>query len=643
MANAIKPTGKVKTVLDRLHLSREYTAPYFSDFNVKEELYRCHMEADQFPYRSRVFDPKSFAAIEKIVPRMVANRPRGEFRPREAGDITAVKIVGELFDYDWERARMFLKLVNLVKPTMIFGTGIGRIPWRFERRKIRYSEPLISFRSIQIGKTEKSKMKIVYDGPDFENCNLYDCYPDPQATNFDDARWFLHKTFPTINELEKINDTGSEKASYKNLSQLKELIKEGTGTGDDTYRTKSRSISGASDYTAKDKTLDQFEMVTMYTPERWVSIASKYNLLLRDIPNPYYHGNIPFVKLVDYPLPNEWFGLGEIEPIERLQRGINAVINQRLDNVNQILNTGWKVDTTAGVDLSSLVSRPGMIVKTRRMDGVQRIEVPDVTGSAFADTYTFLQASLVDALGIQDYTVRTGQTTPSGQKTATGLRQMQEEANARFKLKIQIFEDEVIKQIAEQWLQLRQQFTTRPQVLRITGKDAIEHLRNETDFKERAVMTGDGYQPKLQGEDTGHAHLLMEPNDIVGEYDFVPEAGSTQLSDPYADRESFTELIGLLAKLAPAAGIQVAWDKVVEELFEKYGVKGSDRFIEKQGGLNAQIPPGEVPGGGATGTTGAVQGAGYQTWTGSGQPQGVQGLAGNPGLLRAAGVGASQA
>jgi len=436
--NTPTATGIVKQVLDRYFLSREYCAPFFADFNTKEELYRCQLEANQLPYRARVFDPKVFSAIEKIVPRMVANKPRGEFKPREEGDIASVRIIGELFDYDWDRADMFFKMIVLVKTALIFGTAYGRVPWRFERKRVKFSEPIIQFGGMEIGRQEKSKMKVVFDGPYFENCNIYDCFPDPQATDFRDSKWFIHRTFPTIEELEKINDEGQEKAQWKNLDKLKELIKEGTGTTDETYRMKSKAIFGASDYTLKDKTVNQFSMLTMYTPERWVSIAEDYNLELRNKENPYYHGKIPFVKLIDYPLPNEWFGLGEIEPTERLQRAINAIINQRLDNVNLILNTGWLVDTTGGVDLSSLVSRPGMIVKTRRLDAAKRIEIPDVTGGAFADTYTFLQASIQDTLGITDYTVRSRQVTPVRQRTATGMSLQQEEANARFRLKIQI-------------------------------------------------------------------------------------------------------------------------------------------------------------------------------------------------------------
>jgi hypothetical protein len=306
--------------------------------------------------------------------------------------------------------------------------------------------------------------------------------------------------------------------------------------------------------------------------------------------------------------------MGEIEPVERLQRAINSLINQRLDNVNLILNSGWKVDLTVGVDLTSLVSRPGMIVKTKRMDALERIDIPDVTGSSFANTYTFLQSSLIDALGVQDYTVGNRETTPTGQKTATGLRLTQEEGNARFKLKIQIFEEEVIKKLAEQWLKLRQQFTTKPQIIRITGKDALEFLRNEMDYSKSTVNMGDHMSPKLQGMTGEFSHFVVEPDDIAGEYDFVATAGSDKLSDPIADRMAFVELLDTLIKLNPVlmqSGMGISWDKIVTELFDRYQIKGgAERFVST-GGLNGLI--GSGPGGAGQGAVNQVGGGGGQT------------------------------
>jgi hypothetical protein len=215
---------------------------------------------------------------------------------------------------------------------------------------------------------------------------------------------------------------------------------------------------------------------------------------------------------------------------------------------------------------------------------------------------------------------------------------MNEEMNARFKLKIQLFEEDVIKQVAEQWLKLRQQFTTRPQSIRITGKDALEFFRNDSQYGNQQVLLGDHYAPKMQGMTGDFSHFIVEPNDICGEYDFVPEAGSTRISDPVVERITFNELIQTLVGLQPMllqSGLNISWQKVISELFDRYNIKGgAEKYVEtiNQGGLNGGlIGPGQGQ---------PVQGNGYQAGGGGGSPNGVPALPQGPQVPnRAVGLG----
>src|SRR5205814_598835 len=102
--------------------------------------------------------------------------------------------------------------------------------------------------------------------------------------------------------------------------------------------------------------------------------------------------------------PGELYGMGEIEPIDRLQRAVNAVLNQRLDNVQLTLRSMWKVKKNAGVDMHTLVSAPGNIVTTDDMDAVEPFQVPDVTGATFVQTMNYLTAAIQNGSGITDYT-----------------------------------------------------------------------------------------------------------------------------------------------------------------------------------------------------------------------------------------------
>ena len=67
------------------------------------------------------------------------------------------------------------------------------------------------------------------------------------------------------------------------------------------------------------------------------------------------HGRIPVVQLKYYPIDEDIYGLSEIEPIEKLQKALNALVCQYLDAINMGLYTPIKV-RTAAVQIHTLSS-----------------------------------------------------------------------------------------------------------------------------------------------------------------------------------------------------------------------------------------------------------------------------------------------
>ncbi|WP_460230515.1 portal protein, partial [Bacillus cereus] len=138
--------------------------------------------------------------------------------------------------------------------------------------------------------------------------------------------------------------------------------------------------------------------------------------------------------------------------------------------------TMWKVRKNAGVDMHTLFSAPGNIVTTNDMTAVEALQVPDVTGPTFVQTMNYLTSALQNGTGITVYTmgINTGENTAN--KTATGTRLIQQEANAQFKLKIQLFNHMVIQRVANQFKDLRIQYTTESQKLRIIGNTEVKYM-----------------------------------------------------------------------------------------------------------------------------------------------------------------------
>lgn len=577
---------------EQFTFTKKYLDVMHERMNQQEELYRSYLDSNNYPHNARVFDPRIFRVIETITPRMVANEPGGSFYPVESGDIVTTQILNALIKYDWRRADMFPKLVNFVKSMLIFGTAFGRVYWDFrEKERTRMIPKELNGKYVWTPENNEKMTVTEFDGPNFEVLNIYDCFPDPNATSIQNMRWFIYRTFKTYEELIAEDDARGG-GYYKNLDKLKLAMMERedkklSGEKPDymQYREHRRTMLNTEDFTGQDSSNPELVVLKRFTRDGWCDYIPDYNLVIREIDNPYFHGELPIVHGVDYPYPGELYGMGEIEPVDRIQRAINAVLNQRLDNVQLTLRSMWKVRKNAGVDLHTLVSAPGNIITTDSMDAVEALQVPDVTGPTFVQTMNYLTSALQNGTGITDYTVGIGGNNNVGNKTATGTRLVQQEANAQFKLKIQLFNYMVIQKVANQFKDLRIQYTTESQKLRIIGNNEVKYMREKTDLAKtgmdgESIVPGDDETPtKLQiSTDSSFAFLNLLPDDIqpaiVGEYDFIPAVSSEMLSDPIAMQENFFTAIDKVSQPQWVQGLaqqgkQLNYTDLVEKVFEK--------------------------------------------------------------------------
>lgn len=590
----------------QFELSKRYLDPVHERMNQQEELYRTFIDKNNYPHNARVFDPRVFRVIETVTPRMVANEPTGSFYPAEEGDVITSQIFNALIKYDWRRAEMFPKMVNFVKSMLIFGTAFGRTYWDFqERTRTRMVPKEVGGRMVWTPKETEDVLVTEFDGPNFEVLNIYDCFPDPNATNMHNMRWFIYRTFKTIDELKRENETRNTDY-YKNLTELEQKIKDkkdGKGEGDtdaegSQWREHRRTMLSTQEFRGEDESNPELLILRRFSREGRCDYAIEHDVIIREVENPYFHGDIPIIHGVDYPYPGELYGMGEIEPVDRIQRAINAVLNQRLDNVQLTLRNMWKVKKNADVDLHTLVSAPGNVIMTGDMNAVEPINVPDVTGPTFVQTMNYLTSALQNGTGITDYTIGMGTSANVGNKTATGTRLIQQEANAQFKLKIQLLNHMVIERISNHWKDLRIQYTTEEQKLRIIGKDTIEYLKNDTDLAKTGIngekiIPGDYETPaKLTiSQDGSFAFLNLYPEDIqpsvVGDYDFIATVSSDQLNDPIVLQENFFTALDKVANPAIIQGLaqqgkSLNYSSLVEKVFDKLqlGIEAKDVIEE---------------------------------------------------------------
>ena len=645
-----------------------------ADWDKKDELFRSYINTKKWPYRSQVFDPRVYTAVLEKTSRLLANRPRGRMVPREGGDVLGAKINNELLNFQWDEVERLDGIPMLARWAMMdmnarkYGAAFALAKWRYETR---------------VKKDEKGnrKKEVWFDGPTFRPLVNRDTLPNPSYPYI--KNWFQHRDYVSLAELQRANDAARSKPIYKNLDILRQQIQQQAKSGGDrrdvNWISKNKSIKGLTDFLGNDETYKTIEIVTEYREDRWITFAPKHGIILRDIPNPYDHGQIPVVVLKYYPIDDDIYGLSEIEPVERLQKAVNALICQYLDAINQSLYNILKVRST-GVQMHTLEFGPGN--KWLMNDPVTDV-VPFQTGNAgvaeFASTYRFMIGAMQEALG--ETSAAISNLVPGGtEKTATEIKDLAITRTARDNFN-QMFLSQAIKRQMMLWHMMNQQFLfSNPnehyKIVRIVGRDAIRYFQQEgldqvglTDEAAKLlasvegedlglqpeqfmqplypIETGKGAIPKFQLEPSGEVgYLIMEKADVSGNYDYIPNVESMRVGN---DQEL------LLAKQQAIA--QATKPEVVESLardgyklnlkdllvdyYEQLGLKDADKYFERlQGGQNAgqeEQPlqrgvgrPPEGPKGlgngtnaGLAGGTPAIPGGQGQAFLG-GSPEGTQ-------------------
>lgn len=635
-----------------------------SDWDVKDELFRSHIDESNHPYNSVVFDPRVFTAIFEKTARLFANKPRGRMVPREGGDTLGARINNELLSFQWDENErvdgqpMLAKWAMMDQNARKYGASFALCKWRYERN--------LSVKEDKDGK-KQGKSRVFYDGPDFKPLVNRDVLANPSYSTV--KGWFAYREYVTLDELKTVNDSSRTKPIYKNLDILRDsLQKEGEGGGDtrdDNYTSKNKSIKGLEDYLGKDEYNKTVEVVTEYTNERWVTYAPKHGVILRDIPNPYDHGQIPVVMLRYYQVDDDLYGLSEIEPVQTLQKATNALVNQYLDAINMSLYTPLKIRANS-VQMHTLEFGPGAKWIMNNPDDVVPHETSTSGITEFASTYRFMVGAMQEALGETSAAI-SNLSPGQADKTATEVKDLAQQRNARDNYN-QLFLSEALKKQMMLWFNMNKQFlftgqAEQQKIIRIVGKDAIRYFQQRgldqyeitddavgtltgegqsdevmaemegllaegrirpTDFQtpQYPVQVGDELLPKMTMEPGDEmAHLILEPDDLGGNYDYIPDVESMSVPDDTQIIAAAKQMIDLntnpqtVQQLAQE-GYTFKLKEAMEDFFERLGTKDADKYFTKMEAQNEAVRPGQGP------TPGGIGGQGIGAAPGmAGAPQ----------------------
>lgn len=480
------------------------------------------LEARRKHNRSAVFIPKTFEKVETLTPRLVrsllSERPWVKVYPRR-GDYARAASMQALLDYQFGTKQRFIQTTaDVVRNALIYGIAPAQVGWRVIARDVRGRSIVIEASYdpeqgeravVRLGDVETRKL-IAYRGPWVVALDPFGFYWDPFAASLDDADFVVVQTFRSNRWLRERADEGV----YRNVNAaLSGSMPENLPA----WLEERRQITGWSDTWRK----DLHEVLELWTNDRVTVIVDRMTVV-RDEPSPFWHGELPFAVATDTKLPNEFAGLGMVLPMADLQEEYNAKRNQRLDNVNLVINKMFKVLRGADIDENELISRPGGIVHVDGPDDVQELAFGDVTASAYNEE-RIIDDDIQGTTGVYDYMAGA---VPQRRETATGIVSLQSASDERFRLKVWQLAEDYLVPVWRQAAALNQQFLTSAEVIQVLGPEGVPLA------------------------------VPVRPEDVAGDFEFVFD-GST--IDTVADRQfKLNQLIQLFGLVNQVQGIDHA-------------------------------------------------------------------------------------
>lgn len=453
--------------------------------------------------------PWAFATVETLVPRMVAHRPRMLVLPRRKLLTPGVDVdknadnMRFLIDAQQEQIGYELKLQSTVKTGLIYGLGVQKSGWRYEECVYR------QLRKKVFGKgwvPDKARVAVEFDDPDVDNLDIWDFFWDPYAATPATMEWAIHRAWRSTRY---VLDKLARSWKYEAAPTEEELAGKGAAQRYSEARQARMDAEGVgSGWQPRDE--DIHEVWEYHDGKEVVTVLDQQWIVQRGN-NPYWHGDLPFYGFRPSERPGQFVGTGAIEPIEHLIAEMDTLRSQMRDNATIALNKPFFYNDGL-LDPDDVIFGPGVGIPVNGPPGevIEQARVQDIPNSSYQDS-ELLKGDIERASGLSDQVM--GVAGPM--QTATGAQIVQQNVAERVKLMIRRAELELIAPCARHFGRMNQQKIRDTRDVRIP-------------------------QPPEEGQpDRRWAWVQLTPDELLGEFAYVPEGGSTEPENVAQMRQDF--------------------------------------------------------------------------------------------------------
>lgn len=411
-----------------------------------------------------------FRAIQSEVPILTDGMPKPEYVPTEPNDLEIAQILNDVLTSDWTSGNWLHQQTEIIYDAHFYGAGIGNLEYDPKaandagRIVFASADPFYSYPDASATDVNVKANRFTYAEPlDVEVLKRE--YPDKAK--------FIKPDLMDISRREKANF--NEQAAYKSPSDSRSAT-EGYAGFDLDSKDEALKVTlyihdssyCEDEVTEKDPETGEEKTAYMqklkYPNGRKIVVVN--GVLCEDGPLPYDDKRFPYLRLVNYILPREFWGMSEVEQLESPQKIFNKLISFSLDVLTLMGNPVWKVGTGSGVDTDNLFNRPGLIIEAdditqvKREEGVQLqpyvLQLIDRMKLWFDD----ISGSTDSSRGVR----------PEGVTAASAIEALQEAAQTRLRQKTRNI-DSFMQDFGKMYASRALEKYDVPRVHRVTGLD----------------------------------------------------------------------------------------------------------------------------------------------------------------------------
>lgn len=526
-------------------------------------------------WRSEVTTPYVLQTCEGMLATMIEPSPRFNVTPRPKPDepleevigrIKSVEAIADTLRYSLDRDHFAEKQRDFMQQDMIAGITVLKDYWMVEKRNVtKLAKESLSiadpfgqvYDSVDVyHEQESDEPQLVVDDACCEVRDVRDFFWPSQAPNVRKAEFLIDRTWESYASLKRKQGDG-----YYDYEHVEELKNDGgvntvATTGDITAR--EQRLRGV------DRTKDLIEVLEYWTPERVITVGGR-RVVLKDRPNPFWNGRMPFVVCSSMPDAFQIPGLSVVEALAQLQEMLWTLQNQRLDVVRMLANLITLIRSDVD-DPEAFEWAPGAQWLVEDPGQVSTLPIDPAVANITLQAEALLKGDLQNIMG--GLPMNSGADSQTvDQQTATGVSIIttiaQRIIQARKQHYLWAYAD-----LGKHFLLLYQQFLREDRVVRIVGQQGNEAYRKIT------------------------------PEQVQGDYDVMIDVTSDSLmrQERRAESQSLLQIAAQVQPIFAQSGAPLNLKAFMEKTLDAYDILDKERFfLSPKAGVATAGAPGQPP------------------------------------------------